>query len=144
MNICRPIFDIFAIDAPLFAREAIRTSLMKSQGAMNFLFVRIYKSANVEYLEHKIKKTLNRCFDHFRFEESNFKRTAQYYLYLIKREKFKQCLRDLFISSSIFLSLAKYIKWRRESDAGLTTAWLKYYKPYYSIKIFNNLLINLN
>ena len=127
MSYSRFIIEVFAFDASLFAREAVRTSLMRSQAAMNFLFVRIYKTANIEYLEKKVKKTLSKCFDHMRNGESDIKRTSQYYLYLIQRERFKQCLRDLFLANSIFLSLTKYIKWRREYDAGLATAWLIYY-----------------
>jgi hypothetical protein len=56
MSASRHLVNLFAYESPLLAREAVKTSLIKSQGAMNFLFVRIYKSANVEYLENKVKE----------------------------------------------------------------------------------------
>ena len=59
--------------------------------------------------------------------ELDIKRSTLYYLYLIKREKFKQWLRELFLSNSVVTSISKYIKWRREYDAGLATAWLMLY-----------------
>lgn len=127
MSASRHLVNLFAYESPLLAREAVKTSLIKSQGAMNFLFVRIYKSANVEYLENKVKENFKVFKKWIKNCESALTSSSQYYLYLLKKEEFRKALRKLFMPASVIDSISNYYNWKRSYDAGLATACLIYY-----------------
>lgn len=90
MSVSRHLLNLLTFDSSIFAKEAVKTTLLKSQGAMNFLFVRIYKTANVEYLEKTVKDNYKSFNKYLRNTESALVLNTHYYYYLMKREKFKQ------------------------------------------------------
>lgn len=124
MSVSRHLINLLTFDSPIFFKEAARTSLVKSNGAMNFLFIRIYKSANIDYLDSKQE-------DHYKLHSKimmnnylSFRSSASYILYILKKEKFTQFLREVFMHKSVFNEISNYFKWRQSYDAGLTTACL--------------------
>ena len=116
------MLNIITFDSPVFARKAAKTSLIKSQGAMNFLFVRIYKSANVEYLEMQNKETAKKFHKAMKIHESAITQNALYVLYSLRKERFRNFLREVFVCKSIIDGISKYFDWKRKYDAGLATA----------------------
>jgi len=126
MSMSRHLINLLAFDS-FFAREAMKTTFMKSQGAMNFLFVRIYKSANLEYLEKSEKDNFNRFYKVVKFHVSAMKLNSHFYIYKIQKEEFRNFIRKNFIKGSILEEFTKYYQWKRNYDSGLATASLMYY-----------------
>lgn len=115
----RHAVDLFSIGSSIFSRGAIRNSILRSQGAMNFLFVRIYKSANLDYLddhhleESKMSKILARNL------ENSFVSNTLFLFYLHKKELFNLFLKQLFTYKTQLQKISQYLGWRRLSEAGL-------------------------
>lgn len=127
MSATRHLLNVLTMDSSVFCKEALKTSLMKSQGAMNFLFIRIAKSANMEYLEMQVKENYKSFRNRISHCEQALVASTHFLVYLAKREKFKRFLREVFIVDSVFVSIEKYYKWKQSFDAGLATASLVYF-----------------
>mmetsp|Transcript_25309 Transcript_25309/g.28066 ORF Transcript_25309/g.28066 Transcript_25309/m.28066 type:complete len:136 (-) Transcript_25309:397-804(-) len=124
MSVTRHLTHLFSFDTSIFAKEALRSTFMRSQGAMNFLFIRIYKSANIEHLEKNHKENwikINKIAKNF---ENSYKQSGLYLLHLMKKEIFRKFIRDLFMSASSLERLSNYLQWQRSHEAGLSTASL--------------------
>ncbi|CAI2373000.1 unnamed protein product [Moneuplotes crassus] len=116
--------DLFTIGSSLFSRGGLKTSVLRSQGCMNFLFVRIYKTANLDYLENKHLDD-NRNFGLFsKTIEYSFAKNTLFILYMIKKEAFARFIRQMFTSTTQLQKISKYLEWKRLSEAGLCSASL--------------------
>ena len=124
MSATRHLTQLISIDFTLFAREALKTSIIKSQGAMNFLFIRIYKSANVEHLSTENHKKWRKIIKNF---ENSYTQNISFIAYNLKKEMFKKLVRDLFMPFTKLEMISHYFTLQRSSEAGLSTASLLSY-----------------
>ena len=125
MSVSRYLVNIFIADTSVVAKGAVRSSIFRSQGVYNFVFIRRYKSAYVEFIEasmgHKKSRKITTKAD------PNHGLCSHFYVYLMTKELFKKCLRELFSTHSLLAKISNYIKWKRIDDAGLTTSsWMHY------------------
>ena len=131
----RHLTQLITFDLSVFGREAFKNSLLKGQGAINFVFVRIYKSANIEYLKKKSDDGMKNFGKIAKSFENAYTQNSSYILYLSDRENFKNFLRNLFMPSTSLERISNYINWQRIHEAGLSTATLNIYdtdeKNYY-------------
>lgn len=128
MSVTKHIFNILLSDTSVFSKGAVKGSLLRGQAVFNFAFIRRYKSADIEYLDNRVKKEHRRFYKDICNHESHIKLSAQYYLYLMKKEKFMECLRELFSTTKTMVSkLSKYVSWKQHYDAGLATACFIFY-----------------
>jgi hypothetical protein len=129
MSVTRHFTNILLFDSML-TKEAFKTTLIKSQGAMNFIFVRIYRTANLEYLENTKKERIKKFYRSMRFREEDIRKSSLFLLYKLKKEQFKKFLRQHYIRSSILESITDYIKWRQRNDAGMASTSLMIFNDY--------------
>lgn len=134
MSVTRHFTNMLLFDS-FVTKEAFKTTLIKSQGAMNFVFVRIYRTANLEYLENTKKESIKKFYKSMLFRVEDIRKSSLFLLYKLKKEQFRKFLRQHYIKSSILESITDYIKWRQRNDAGMAST---------SLMIFNDDVVGDN